>query len=435
MDLCWLFAWGNFITVTTNTTRFPMWAGLSSFLVALGISSFFIKRNHRRIWPVLAHGCSAVVIGWTVLNHISDKILPQTNHQWFSQFITAMLITLFWYKGARLAYRSGAYKSVCNHFDLGISLLFYLVFIKFILELKINMEFREPFAFYCIGAYFLFGLIALFLSYNELGGKKTFVKGFRTYGILTSVIATLLITSIGSFLLFQPIMTDLAQASYAAVQTAAGSIGHYIISFLRFLINARGFLAKHQEGVHGKENSGLTYVFNDDNAGMGQNFIVICILFLLFIAFLWLTGYLCYRFYLFLMSKPSEAAHSTENTRVLSILASWIRFLFQFFQGMMRSFSRNIRDAGKGFECLTKWGKKSGVAKALDETPSEYALRLQQRFRPLENEIRTIIFAFQLEAYGEISLDPDEISQVAGAVRTIHSPAFWLLRLKSIWKK
>ena len=125
---------------------------------------------------------------------------------------------------------------------------------------------------------------------------------------------------------------------------------------------------------------------------------------------------------------------TNEKIRILSILISWIIFIFQSFNSLIRSFNRKIETAGQGFIWLTKWGKRSGITKVYNETPSEYANRLQQRFGSLKNEIRTIISAFQLEIYGKVKLNHDKLQPVDSAVKTIYSPIFWWLRLKSIWK-
>lgn len=435
MDLCWLFAWANFMTLATTTIRFPMWGGLMAFFGALGITYFFITRSYRRIWLVLVHACCAGFLCRALLIHLFDDLPPQTNTQWYQTIIVVLLLGLFWYKGTRLATRSRAYKSICNHFDLGISLLFILTCIKFILELKVYIVLEESFTFSCIGAYFSFGLIALFLSYNEMGGEKTYLKGYRTYGILISATFILLLVSMGSFLLFQPLMTAIAESVYAGIKTTAGLIDPFIKSILLFLFRGQGFLAKNQAANEGGGSLGLYQVSHTIGV---ENPILIGILIFLFSVILCLICYLVcrlvYRLFLFLISKPPDSSTTREDTGMLSRLFGWIVYLFQHINNLIRSFSRKIDDAGQGFVWLLKWGKRSGVAKERDETPLEYAIRLQHRFKPLENEIRTIISAFQLEIYGQVNLAQDKIQQVTCAVKTIHHPSFWLMRIKSIWE-
>jgi len=168
---------------------------------------------------------------------------------------------------------------------------------------------------------------------------------------------------------------------------------------------------------------------------MGENQIIHTILILIFFVFFCFIGYLLFRLFLFLLSKPRDVSGTGEGIGIITRLSGLIFLLFRYVKGLIRSFPRKIDDAAQGFTWLLKWGKRSGVAKAPDETPLEYAGRLQQRFEPLENEIRTIILTFQLEVYGKVSLTRDKIQQVNQSVKKIHSPSFWLLRIKSNWEK
>jgi hypothetical protein len=77
------------------------------------------------------------------------------------------------------------------------------------------------------------------------------------------------------------------------------------------------------------------------------------------------------------------------------------------------------------------WGRKSGVEKSHSETPGEYAKRLCEIFFPLENEISIIVHVFHLEIYGEVKSAGSEIARMSEALKKIHSPSFWLMRLKA----
>jgi len=110
-------------------------------------------------------------------------------------------------------------------------------------------------------------------------------------------------------------------------------------------------------------------------------------------------------------------------------------YLFNCTISLIQSIRQNIDTSSQGFVRLVKWGKRSGAERKLDETPLEYAGRLQKRFQPLNKEIETIISAFQLEVYGEMATQDYKLQQISRAVKTIHSPVFWMLRIKSIFQK
>jgi len=436
MDLCWLCAWANFMTGTTTAIQFPLGGALAAFFLALGITRFYTIKNYRRIWPVLVHICCLYFLCRGLIFYLFDDLPPHTNYQWYQLVVVILLIGLFWYKGTRLANRAGTYESICNHFDLGISLLFLLTFIQFILELKVGIVSENPFTFQCIGVFFLFGLIALVFSYNQMGGKKKYLNGFRTYGILLSTTIILLLVSMGSFLLFGPLMTSIAESGYTGVKTMTGFIGPYINTFLIILLKGRGFLARNPAAVQGQEGSGLTQTFQ---AGLDDSPIIIGILILLAAITLCLFFYLIYRLiylhFLRLFLKSNGEVEPRAEPGIWFRLLNRLIYLFHRVIGLIKSFTQNIDTANQGFVKLVKWGKRSGAERKFNETPIEYAGRLQKKFQSLEKEINTIIFAFEREVYGEITMETRKLQHVSRAVKTINSPVFWMLRIKSILLK
>lgn len=436
MDLCWLCALANFIIQTTTPIRFSMWGGLAAFFLPLGITLFFATNNYRRLWPVLLHICCLYFLCRWQLIHLFDEWPPKTNHQWYQVVIVGLLIGLFWYKGTRLANRQETYKSICNHFDLGVSMLFLLTFIQFILELKVDIISKDPFTFQCMVFFFVSGLIALIFSYNKMGGEKTYLKGFQTYGVLISATIILLLVSVGSFLLFQPAMTAIAESGYAGVKNMTGFIGPYIKTILIFLLKGQGFLAKNQAATQSPDQSDWSQTLQTEQV---DNPIIMGVLILLAVAtvcvIFYLTWRLLYHYILRLFLKPDGPAGPINNSEILFRLLGRMIYLFNCTISLIQSIWQNIDTSSQGYVRLVKWGKRSGAERKLGETPLEYAGRLQERFQPLNKEIETIISAFQLEVYGEMAIQAHKLQQISRAVKTIHSPVFWMLRIKSILQK
>lgn len=436
MDLCWLCALANFIIQTTTPIRFSVWGGLAAFFLPLGITLFFATNNYRRLWPVLLHiFCLCFLYRWQ-FTHLFDEWPPRTFYQWYQVVIVVLLIGLFWYKGTRMANRKATYKSICNHFDLGVSMLFLITCIQFMLELKIDIISKDPFTFQCMGFFFVSGLIALVFSYNKTGGEKTYLKGFQTYGVLISATIILLLLSVGSFLLFQPAMTAIAESVYAGVKTMAGFIGPYIKTILIFLIKGQGFLAKNQAANQGPGQSGWSQILQTEQV---DNPIMMGILILLAVAAICMISYLTWRLlYLHiyrLFLKPDGHAMPLNYSEILFRLLGRMIYLFNCTINLIKSIRQNLNTSRQGFVRLVKWGKRSGAERKLNETPLEYAGRLRERFQPIEKEIETIVSAFQLEVYGEMATQAHKLQQIFRAVKTIHSPAFWMLRIKSILQK
>ena len=166
-----------------------------------------------------------------------------------------------------------------------------------------------------------------------------------------------------------------------------------------------------------------------------DSFIYYAILIIMIAISLFFIGYIIYIIFKFLMKKHTPTTPiAKEDVPLFSRLFRWLIFLLNTFKKAALNFIEKVEDAKKGFKKLVLWGKRSGMPKLHNETPTEYGIRLKQQFVPLENEILTIIHAFQLETYGKIQLDPTKISKIVKAVKTINSPSFWSLRIKSFWK-
>jgi len=240
----------------------------------------------------------------------------------------------------------------------------------------------------------------------------------------------------GSFLLFQPAMTTIAESGYAGIKTMTGFIGPYIKTILLFLLKGQGVLAKNQAAAQSKGRSGWFQTLETEQV---DNPIIMGALILFAVATIclifYLTWRLLYHYILRLFLKSDSPAGTKNNSEILFRLLERMIYLFNCTISLIQSIRQKIDTSSQGFVRLIKWGKRSGVKKKFDETPLEYAGRLQERFQPLKKEIETIISAFQLEVYGEMTTQAHKLQQISRAVKTIHSPVFWILRIKSILQK
>ena len=84
------------------------------------------------------------------------------------------------------------------------------------------------------------------------------------------------------------------------------------------------------------------------------------------------------------------------------------------------------------YAALLRWGRRSGVPRLASETPREYGLRLKRRFPAVTREVASIIEAFNQTVYGGIVLKDRRLASAQAAWRTLHSPLYWVQRLK-VW--
>ncbi len=434
MDLCWLCAWANFLAVSTTQITFPMGRACAAFFMAVFMSYFFRARRYRRIWSVLGHALGLGLMIWAAVSEDIGQNLPFTFLQWYQMTLIAAMVGLFWYKGTKLSSRQMSYHTICNYFDLGISLLFSLLIIKMLIQIKGGIIIQESFTLYLMGGYFFFGLIALFFSQDTTIREKQYIKGFRVYGVLISVIIALLFCGIAMVFILLPFMISFAESGYDVLKQAAGPLSPYLIAVLRFLFAPRknsadiGIIQQNPDitGPHIPQTLGYT--------NWADHLFFSAFMAILFLICVFMTGYIAYKIFKFLMSKQSLQPRDKEEAMFFLLLIRWLVLLFNSFKTSIQDLFGKVEDAKKGFIKLISWGRKSGMIKLHIETPSEYAQRLQHQFAPLENEIKTILHAFHLETYGEMPLDKTDISQMAKALKTMHSPLFWPLRIKTLWR-
>ena len=200
MELCWLCAWANFLAVSTTQVQFPLATSCAAFFPGIIFHPFFYDNppSHHMAYPGHLSGLGLMIsaalfsgTGWRV---------PVTPYHWYETSLMAAMVGLFWYKGAKLPRRQLSYPSVCNHFDLGISLLFALLIIKLLLQIKAGIQVSESFTLYSMGGYFLFGLTAIFFSHIPTRRERHYLKGFRIYGALISGTIILLLCTWQRFL-------------------------------------------------------------------------------------------------------------------------------------------------------------------------------------------------------------------------------------------
>ncbi|MCP4023970.1 MAG: DUF4129 domain-containing protein [Desulfobacteraceae bacterium] len=436
MDLCWLCAWANFLTLATAKIRFPLATSCAAFFMALFLSFYFRSKGYRRVWNLMGYTFGLVFMIWgavfkSVAGNFSDI---QTPLQWYQAFLVTALVGLFWYKGIKLSHRSMAHRTISNHFDLGISLLFALLLVKLLIYIKTSILLEESFTLYMMGVYFIFGLIAVFLSQNSFTPKTDYLKGFHLYGLMISLLILLLFCSMGVIFILLPFLTSFAESGYVALKHTTGPLSPYLIAFLKFVFSSRNraddptrFLKERIQ-----TNSDAGYQDLNDRVALYFSYGATAIIFLLGV---FVIGYVGYIIFKYLNKKQLPESSDQEEFWFFSGLMRWILFLFNSIKAVILAFSSKVDNAHKGFARLVAWGRKSGVPKRQNETPAEYAQRLCHHFMPLENEIRTIVSAVHIEAYGEKTLTPGMCSQMAVAVKTIHSPVFWLMRFKSYFKK
>ncbi|WP_300464345.1 DUF4129 domain-containing protein [Desulfobacula sp.] len=434
MELCWLCAWANFLAISTTQIRFPLVTACAAFFMAFFVTRFFMTTRYRIIWLILGHLSGLGLIISAALFSATGGRFPETFYHWYEISLITSMVCLFWYKGAALPRRQLSYSSMCNHFDLGISLLFALLIIKLLLQIKAGIQVSESFTLYSMGGYFLFGLTAVFFSHTPTRRESHSLKGFRIYGALISGAIVLLLCSLATIFALLPFMTSVAESGYTVLKQTAGPLSPYLIAILRFMLAPRNASVNTGNPQQHPTSPGLEIPLVQGHMGWIDFFAYYGIMLMVILAGVVITGFIAYTIFKFLMSKQPAVIVDKKEIGLFFRLIHRLMAMFNASRMAILALTETVEDARKGFSRLVSWGRRSGLPLLKSETPAEYAARLGQQFIPLENEINTIVHAFHLETYGEMPLDQARIFKMKTALKTIHRPCFWSLRIKSIWK-
>jgi hypothetical protein len=116
----------------------------------------------------------------------------------------------------------------------------------------------------------------------------------------------------------------------------------------------------------------------------------------------------------------------------------WILSWLKRFRDFILSLSKRGMSGKQGYKgairiywTLLSWGRHGGLPHFLSETPNEYGQRLNRQFPSLKGEIDLVIEAFNLEFFGGILLDKEQLAKSLSAWRRLRSPLLWPCRLKS----
>ncbi len=433
MELFWLFAWADFMLGFTAGLPVPFISFPAAYFLSFGLASEFRQSNPRFIWVILGHAilfCSVAAFAvWSVTGRRLS--FGEDVFQWYQSCLVVALAAVFWYKGTKLSSRQMSYKMVCNYFDLGMALFFALLFLKLLIWHQTGAQFTESFFLYLLTGFFFTGLAAIFLSNASSTLKKQYVEGFRGVGVLISFCMVFLLCGMGLVFVLIPFLTSIAESGYTVLKAVSGPLGPYLIAALRFILVVPGPRGKETATQPDPDVQGPQNAWIHGETGWFAEFILYGALIVLGAAALVLLGAMAWRVFRFLLLKPTPLPATRERRPMWSRVRRFLCTVLNFFKKSVFIFFSKIETPQTGFSRLVAWGRKSGVKRSHSETPGEYAKRLCEIFFPLENEISIIVHVFHLEIYGEVKSAGAEIARMSEALKKIHSPSFWLMRLKA----
>jgi hypothetical protein len=442
-QLAWLYALASFLIFSFFQRIYPLPETAGIFCLASLLTLIHRGRRWRMIQIVLLHIGGTVIAGlwiiytfynppgpWWGLNWLGEFFsLPRGPGDWLLLFFVAVYTIGFYSMGVRFARETKTYTVACSRFDRGLMAFFGLLLLKLLIRFRFEIEFDDSLSYLMIFPFFIFSLMEIGLArHQEADHHKRYLSGYHVVGLSASFTAGAFIISAGIFIFFLPYLNIASAVGYDLMKNAAAPLEPILISIVKFIFGH----ADWRQSVPGPSaatgsvgsaasSSFLLLVRRMLTWRNGLLFIVLGIgVGLLLVS--WLVRWL--------FQKRDGQSQTVAPWRILSWLyrlkALWLIFCQWIFR------SRTKRTAIQYYTALQRWGRFSGFSRRLDETPSEYGLRLSQQFPQLGAEVMLIIEMLHWEVYAEATLNANQMIRIRKSWKKLHSPSKWPLRIKAM---
>jgi len=444
MELSWRYAWASFLLLSIVHRPFPLPEAIGTFILAAALCQVVRGAGLRVISILGLHIIGFLLTASRIIYSFNYRAYPYLDKGWLLAFlgrtrdslewlilVLIMIFALiFWLAGVALARRSTAYLSICIRFDYGVAAFFCLFILKSLLLIKFGVEVRDP-SLVLLLSFFIFGFLAIGLARNSDNARRHFLAGYKGYGILISFAVLVFAFGAGLVLLFMPYLSAAAEAGYGVLRSAAGPLIPILERVLLFLF---GRPWQQEPLFTSSDRGGVTYVPSGESSWwseliqkiLGGGVLGLGLLVGLILCALGMWYLLRW---LFLRTSKEDRRYTHWPPVLL-----WARRLWAALgMGLKRAVQRlkGYQDAIQLYRAFLKWGRLSGLAHLLSETPAEYGSRLQTQFPSLTGDIGRIVKAFNLAVYGEVVLDDEQMTLAKRSWRRMRSSRYWPARLKS----
>ncbi|RJQ78101.1 MAG: DUF4129 domain-containing protein [Desulfobacteraceae bacterium] len=448
MELSWLYAWAYFMSEAMLQRAFPLPEGMGTFLLAALSTQtrWFPGRGWLRFALVpVVQATGLIFSALFVAYAFTDGLRPFFGRAWLSEFflpargildglslaVLGGFILAFWIGGSATARRSDTYTSICHRFDLGVTALFVLYLIKFILVYKGGIHIRDPYGELAVFPFIIFSLLAMGTNNQRGHAPKAFLAGFRGIGLILSFSLTVLGLGVAAVLFFLPHLTRAAEAGFRGLKAAAGLLEPILVSILRFLFVSRRM--REEPIPPNPAPDVLQFGYLPAEGGWASflhhliKWAVIGTIALLVLALVSAGLWLLVRWVRLKFNRLQSSQDPPASLReVLQLIRSRLCRLWRFLLELLHGYTC----AAQLFGAVTRWGRRSGIPRLPGETPLEYGCRLAGVFPLFYQQIEIIVMAYHTEVYRETPLDGSHLKNAQAAWQHLRSPRHWPQRLK-----
>ncbi|HOE18546.1 MAG TPA: DUF4129 domain-containing protein [Syntrophorhabdaceae bacterium] len=448
MEFTWLFAWAAFSTMSIAQRYIPLPEAAAIFLAGAVITGLSTGRGLRVISIVLLQAAGIAYATFRAIYIFNDVASPFISHRWIVEFfgashsamgwllfvVSVFWAMAFWAGGARFAVRPKDHEKICSRFDLGLAAFLCLFLLKFALKVKGNISISDPLTGPLACTFFFFGLASIGMTRGRAAAAFDLIAGYRRFGVVLGFILAVFASVVSVVVFFQQPLANAARAGYGLIKGGASYLGIIFVSLIRFIYLPKQTKAGSQPA--GPQGGMLDRIVPADTPAwmevvlkvlgwlLGTVFGLIVLAVFAFAAFYFIK-------WLFSRTKAGRVDQERGSFLVRAIRRLWA--ILALLASKARRALKGYRTAADYYIALTQWSRRSGIRRRLNETPSEFCSRLTKRFPALEQEIGTIVAAFNREFYGDIALGSGEIAAAQLAWRKLRNPVRWLQRLRAFF--
>ena len=375
------------------------------------------------------------LVGLFLKSNLVYKKLQEPNGVigWFVIFLLVLWTYGFWRGGTGLAKRATDYSTICSRFDRGLFAFFLLFLTKFLLRTRGSFEIKDPTSEFLVFSFLIFGLLAIGLARNRGDIPKDFLPGYQGIGVILSFTTVVLLVGTGLVLFCLPYLTLVAEKGYDILKIAAGPVGYVLLKVLLFIF---GHPIRQPERPQPQKEIVPPDLTSQTKSSEWMELLGKILAYgmwaLLGIVLLMIVGVTVFLLFRWLFSKTPV---SQEGQSPWYLIRLWVerlrRFLYSCWGWLLRRF-KGHRGVIQLYIALLIWGRHSGLAHSLSETPKEYGLRLKHRFPILTRDIELIVESFNEVVYGEMDLGKHRLALTAQtAWRRLRSPRHWPSRFRN----
>jgi len=446
MELCWLYAWTAYFANIFHLRPFPLTDAVGSLLVGALVVRLTRGRGLRIVTVLLAHVAGLVLVSlWTVHSlPIPGNILFSRSGaspvstgaggflEWAVVALTLFWTVAFWASGIALARRPRTYYAFCARFDIGLASFFCLFLAQLVMFAKGGMRVSDHMSGILTVLFLLCGLFSLGMSRFQYETLKGFLPGYRRIGIVLGYACALILLVGGWTLWSLARLSALAADTHRAMGGVAAAALPMVERFFR-IVFSRGEVrpeaaASSSRGAawnmvaQGRGSWWMEYVEKVLGWGLWG------ILLIIFLILLALVGFLVVRW---LLSRTSSNAEARGNRNLSALWFSRLHDLLRSLAGVLRRIGRGYRGASDIYGAFLRWAQRSGISPLTGETPMEFGARLGRNIPQFRPEIDIIVDSYNREVYGEMRFTGDGRLTACRAWRSLRSPLYWPLRLKT----